>query len=164
MTYADMKNLPESSSNFEKSHELAKGIGDVRLQALVKLNRVELYIAINDIYAGLALENQAMQTFLQLEDHLGEAETYKYMGALYSRIEKWELANTYFEQSIFLANKYKNPLLAAESHYEFGVMEKQRGDKKSAIEHLNKAMSLFQSLNAANDEAKVKEMLASVAP
>ncbi len=162
MTYADMKSLPDSSSNFEKSYDIAKGMGDVRLQALVKINRIELYLAINDVYAGLALGNQALQTFLQLEDHLGEAETYKFMGALYSRIDKWDLANTYFEQSIFLANKYKNPLLAAEAQFECGIMKKRKGDKKSAGEHLNKAMSLFQSLNAKNDEAKVKEELASL--
>jgi len=164
MTYADMKRLPESNTYYEKSFEIAKSIGDVRLQAMVKLNRVELYMAINDTYAGLAFSNQALQTFLQLSDHLGEAETYKFLGALYTRIKKWDLASTYFDQCIYLSDKYKNPLLEAEAHLEYGLMLKQKGDNKPTTEHLNKALSLFESLNAKNDIERVKQLLSSLNP
>jgi len=80
MTYADMKRWSESADCYEKSYKLAKEIGDVRLQAMVKLNRVEMYTTIKDIYFGLSLCNQALQTFKQLDDHLGEAEAYKFLG------------------------------------------------------------------------------------
>ncbi len=162
MTYSDMDRLPDSNTYYEKSFEIAKGVGDVRLQALVKLNRVELYMAINDTYAGLAFCNQALQTFLQLSDHLGEAETYKFLGALYSRLKKWELASPYFDQSIFLANKYKNPLLEAEAHREYGLMHKQKGDTESANIQLNEALSLFENLKAENDVDKVNKLLSSM--
>ncbi|MBC8183145.1 tetratricopeptide repeat protein [candidate division KSB1 bacterium] len=164
MTYADMDRLPDSNTYYEKSFDIAKGIGDVRLQALVKLNRVELYMAINDTYAGLAFSNQALQTFLQLSDHLGEAETYKFLGALYTRLKKWDLASPYFDQSIFLANKYKNPLLEAEAHLEYGLMHKQKDDKEFAATHLNEALTIFENLKAENDIVRVKELLSSIKP
>jgi len=156
MTYADLKKWPEASSYFEKSFDLAKGMGDVRLQALVKLNRIELYMAINDNYAGLAMSNQALQTFLQLQDHLGEAETYKFMGSIYARFKKFDLAITYFDQCIYLAEKYNNPLLEAEAHYEYGIMCIKKQDKNSALVHLNKSIDIFKNLNAENDVEKVK--------
>jgi tetratricopeptide (TPR) repeat protein len=162
MTFADMERLPDSNTYYEKSFDIAKGIGDVRLQAMVKLNRVELYMAINDTYAGLAFSNQALQTFLQLSDHLGEAESYKFLGALYTRLKKWELASPYFDQCIFLSSKYKNPLLEAEAHVEYGVMQKQKGNKKSATSHLNEALSLFKNLKAENDITKVEKLLLSI--
>ncbi len=162
MTYADLHNWPEANSFYEKSHEIAKNIGDVRLQALVKLNRVELYISINDVYAGLAIGNQALQTFLQLGDRLGEAETYKFMGMLYTKIKRWELASTYFEQSIYLAGKYNNPLLESESYLEFGRMFKLKGDNKLAINNLNKSLEIFKKLDAKNDIQKVELELAEL--
>ena len=162
MTYADMCKWPEASSYFEKSFELAKSIGDVRLQAMVKLNRVELYMAINDNYAGLAMSNQALQTFLQLQDHLGEAEVYKFMGSLYTRIKKLDLAVTYFDQCIFLAGKYQNPLLEAEAHYEYGLMQTKKENKEAALTHYNSALQLFKRLNAKNDIEQVSKEIAKL--
>lgn len=160
MTYADLQNWPESSSFYERSYEIAKSLGDVRLQALVKLNRVELYMSINDVYAGLAIGNQALQTFLQLGDRLGEAETYKFMGALYARIKKWDLASTYFEQSIHLANKFNNPLLEGESYFEYGLMQKTRKNDKQATDNFKKSLAIFKNLDATNDIKKVEQELA----
>lgn len=162
MTYADMCKWPEASSYFAKSFELAKGLGDVRLQAMVKLNRVELYMAINDNYAGLAMNNQALQIFLQLQDHLGEAETYKFMGTIYTRMKKFDFAGTYFDQCIYLADKYKSPLLEAEAHYEYGILHSKKENKDAALTSFNKSLQLFESLNAENDIQKVKDQISSL--
>jgi tetratricopeptide (TPR) repeat protein len=162
MTYADMGKWPEASSYFEKSFDLAKSIGDVRLQAMVKLNRVELYMAINDNYAGLAMNNQALQIFLQLQDHLGEAETYKFMGTIYARMKKFDFARTYFDQCIYLAGKYKSPLLEAEAHYEFGIMHTKMENKNAALENFNTSLQLFESIDAENDIQKVKDQISAL--
>jgi tetratricopeptide (TPR) repeat protein len=162
MTYADAQHYPESNSYYEKSHDIAKKIGDVRLQAMVRLNRVELYTTINDVFAGLAHCNQALQTFIQLDDRLGEAETYKYLGILYGRKMEWDLAGSYFNDCIYLADKYKNPLLKGEALYEYGLMQIEKDDKGAARELCEKAHSIFNSLNAEKDLAKVEETLSSL--
>jgi len=162
MTYADMKRWSESADCYEKSYKIAKEVGDVRLQAMVKLNRVEMYTTIKDIYFGLALCNQALKTFKELEDHLGEAEAYKFLGMLYTRVEEWDLAGSFFEDAIHCADKYKNPLLAAEAHYQYGVMQKAKNNPEMAIEDFNKALSLFKSMKAEKDVDRVKEALDSI--
>ena len=162
MTFADDKHWSESGEYYEKSYEIAKKIGDVRLQAMVKLNRVELYMSINDIYAGLALCNQALQTFVQLDDHLGEAETYKFIGILYTKTQEWDFASSYFDDCIHLAKQYKNPLLEGEAYFEYGVMQKEKNDKEKAIQYFNAALPLFESLKAEKDIGKVKEALNSI--
>jgi tetratricopeptide (TPR) repeat protein len=161
MTYADLQRWPESCSYYEKSYAIAKKIGDVRLQAMIKLNRVEVYISINDVYAGLALCNQALQTFIQLNDHLGEAEVYKFIGILYGRIGEWDLSRSYFNDSILLAEKYQNPLLEGEALFECGIMLKKKKEKEAAVQHFQKALALFQELNADKDIEKVNQALAS---
>ena len=164
MTYADMKRWSESADCYEKSYEIAKEIGDVRLQAMVKLNRVEMYATIKDIYFGLALCNQALKTFKELEDHLGEAEAYKFLGMLYTRVKEWDLASSFFEDAIHCAEKYKNPLLAAESHYQYGIMQKAKNNPEMAIMDFKKALSLFKSMKAEKDIERVKEALDSMSP
>ena len=162
MTYADMKRWSESADYYEKSYKLAKEIGDVRLQAMVKLNRVEMYTTIKDIYFGLALCNQALQTFKQLDDHLGEAEAYKFLGMLYARVEEWDLATSFFEDAVDCANKYKNPLLEAEALYQYGIMQKSKNDREMAVDNLKKALSSFKNINAERDIEKVEEALDSL--
>lgn len=159
MAYADAKMYSEAGRWYEKSFELARDLGDVRLQALVKLNRIELYTLVNDNYAGIAFCNQALKTFLQLQDRLGEAETYKFMGILYGRIGNYELAESYFDESIHLAKKYKNPLLEAEDYFHFGVMLKEKGERHSARQFWEKALPLFEQVNARGDIDKTKKML-----
>ena len=162
MTYADMKRYIDAGEYYEKSNDIARKIGDVRLQAMVKLNRIELYTAINDIFAGLAMCNQALQTFVQIGDHLGEAETYKFMGILYTRTKEWDLASAYFEDCIHMSEKYKNPLLLGEAWYEYGVLCKEKGDIENAAECFNKALEVFKSVDADQDIEKTRQALASL--
>jgi len=164
MTYADAERWSASSRYYEKSCEIAKEIGDVRLQAMVKLNRVELYISIGDYCVGLALCNQALLTFQQLNDHLGEAETYKFLGILYAKKGEWYSAGTYFNDSIYLAKKHNSPLLQGEAHFENGKMQKQNGNTGEANKHFKVALTLFERLQAKKDIEKVKRELTSIEP
>jgi len=156
MMYADATHWSQSSAYYEKCHEIAKAIGDIRLQAMVKLNRVELYLAIGDFSMGLALCDQALQIFLNLEDHLGEAEIYKFLGMLYTKRHEWDLAGTHFTNSINLARQLKNPLLEGEACFEFGKMHRLNQDRISARKFFKKALKIFKFLKAERDIEKVE--------
>jgi tetratricopeptide (TPR) repeat protein len=162
MTYADAGLYSESNSYYEKSLNIAHRIGDVRLQAMINLNRVELYTTINDVFAGLALCNKALQTFSQLEDRLGEAEVYKFLGILYGKQQEWDLSGSYFQDCIFLAEKHKNPLLKGEAYLEYGLMQKNKEDHESAHDLLEKARTIFVDLKAEKDIARVNAALLSI--
>jgi tetratricopeptide (TPR) repeat protein len=162
MTYMDVQKYAEANQWFEKSFSLAKDIGDVRLQAMVKLNRVELYTLINDNYAGLALCNQALKTFIQLKDRLGEAETYKLMGVLYGRTDNQDLAQSYLNESARLAQKYKNPLLEAEVNFEQAVIHKNNSDMDTALGYFEMALPLFSQVNAEIDVEKTQKEIDTI--
>lgn len=162
MTYADVKNWTESNKYYEKSFNLAKDIGDVRLKAMVCLNRAEIYTHINDIYVGLALCNQALRTFVELEDHLGEAETYKFMGVLYTKVKEWDLASSFFDDSLELAEKYKNPLLHSEVLFEYGRLCKITKKHQDARKYWQKSLLIFKSLKAESDIQRVKKEISNL--
>lgn len=162
MTFADVKKYAVANQWYEKSFALAKDIGDVRLQAMIKLNRLELYTLINDNYAGLALCSQALKTFIQLKDHLGEAETYKFMGILNGRTNNKDLADSCFNESAQLAQKYKNPLLEAEVNFERALMHKNNFENEKALGYFKLALPLFEQVNAKGDVEKVKQEISDI--
>ena len=162
MTYADAERWAEAGAHYEKSYQLAKEIGDVRLQATVKLNRVELYMAIGDANLAEALCHQALQAFLQLEDHLGEADVYKFLGVINAGRQEWATAKSYLKKSIQITRKFKSPLCEAEAHFEFGRMLKQKRNIKSAKKQYELALNLFNQLNAEKEIEKVKQEIAEL--
>lgn len=162
MTYADAERWADAGAHYEKSHKLAKKVCDVHLQALVKLNRVELHLAIGDNQVAEALCQQALQEFSRLEDHLGEADAFKFLGAIHASRQEWSAAKSLFEKSLRLTRKYNNLLCEAETHFEIGKMWKQKGNRKSAQKQLEQALSLFTHIKAKKDIQKVKRALAEL--
>lgn len=157
MTYADANRHADASLHFQKSLQFAKETGDVRLQALVKLNRVELTIAIGDMKLAEALAKQALRAFLDLEDKLGEADVYKFLGVIYGYRREWEVATAHFKKSIQLTRKFENPLGEAESRWEYARMLFEKGRKSSAKKEYESAMQLFLNLNAEKEVAAITE-------
>lgn len=159
MTYSDLQRWSEAGVCYDKSYQLAREIGDVRLQATIKLNRVKLYLVIRDWLIAEALCKQALRMFLHLEDNLGEAEVYKFLGIIYTMKQKWSEAISLFEQSIQITRKFKNLLTEAEIHHEYARMLKQKNDLKSAQKQYKTALELFTQLGIKN---KVEEIEAEI--
>ncbi len=159
MTYADVDRWAEAGSYYEKSYQIAKDEGDIRLQALVKLNRIKLYLAINDLVLAKALCQHALRSFTRLEDHLGQADAYKYFGMIYTRAQKWDLAASYFEKSITINKEYEHPLGEAETHVEYGKMFKAQDDTASARKEYEIAEDIYASLGLQKELSKVQQKI-----
>jgi len=157
MSYADKGNWPEASIHYEKSYRLARQLGNAHLQALVKLNRVELYLAIGDAALAEKLCRQALQTYRQLQDHLGEADACKFLGMIAAKKRAWTKAKTHLEKSIRLAMEFHHPLGEAEARLEYGRMLKQKGAAALAREQYEQALALFRKVNAAVEIEKVRQ-------
>ncbi len=159
MTYTDTKRWLEAEEHYEKSYQLAKESGDVRLQATVKLNRIELFLEIDDIKMAQAMCGQAMRIYKNLDDHLGEADVCKFMGIIFTQQEKWDDAKTYFGNSIRLTQKFSSPLCEAEAHFEYGKMYLKKGNKSAAQKRFERALTLFSNVKAENEIKLVKQYL-----
>ena len=163
MTYADAGRWPEANAHYQQSFQLAKEVGDMRLQAMVKLNRVELTLSIGDTRLAEALCRQALKSFVNLEDRLGEADSNKFLGVIKTRTRDWVQAKIHFEKSIKLARKYKSPLCEAETHWEYGRMLKAKGSLKTARKQYETALDLFKQLSAKNEIDKITTEIAELA-
>lgn len=159
MTHADNGNWFKAGHYYDRSHQLARESGDAHLQATVKLNRVELYLAIDDLPLAEVLCQQALQTYTGLKDHLGEADALKMLGVIHTRRKEWSRAKSCFAKSIQLSREYNSPLSQAEAHYEYGCMLNRKGGKKEAGKQLRKAIELFKTLKAEKEIEKAGKEL-----
>lgn len=162
MTHADNGNWPKAGDYYDRSYQLARELGDAHLQATVKLNRVELYLAINDLPLAEVMCHQAMQTFTGLKDRLGEADASKMLGVIHTRRREWPEAKSCFVRSIQLSSEYHSPLSLAEAHYEYGRMLSQKGSKQEAKKQLRKAAALFKTLKAEQEIEKADKELRNI--
>ena len=162
MSYADKGNWMKASINYEKSYRLARQLGNVHLQALVKLNRVELYLALGDAALAEELCRQALQTYRQLQDHLGEADACKFLGIIAAKKRAWTKAKAHFEQSLALAREFNYPLGEAEARWEYGRMLKQKGAATLARAQLKQALALFRKVNASVEIEKVQNEITAL--
>ena len=156
-TYADTQRWREAGKHYEKSYKYAKEVGDTHTQADIKLNRAELYIAIGDSSTAETLCYQALRTYLQLEDHLGQADAFKILGVIHSEKQDWPAAQSCFEKGIKLGQKNNSPLCEAETRFEYGWMLKQIDETKSARKQYERALKLFGQVNAQKQIAKVEQ-------
>ncbi len=150
-TYADTERWADATHYYEKSDQFAKTIGEIRLQATIYLNRVELYLNIGDARLAEALCRRAMKIFIQLEDHLGEAEGYKFLGITLIAQNDLDKAMLYLEKSIDIARQFQNPLLVAEATFQLGMAMKQNHQPEIARTYFTNALSMFTELNAQKE-------------
>lgn len=159
MTYADAERWAEAGKHYEKSYRLAQQLGDAPLQTLIKLNRVELYLGLEDVPMAESLCRLVLQSYMQLNDRLGQADAHKLLGIINARKKAWKVAQTHFEKSVKLAHTFNSPLCEAEARFEYGRMLKQKGAAKTAQKQLQQALALFTQLHAAAEIEKVKQEL-----
>ncbi|MDZ7722804.1 MAG: tetratricopeptide repeat protein [candidate division KSB1 bacterium] len=160
----DLKRFADAGQYFEKSYHLAKEIGDVHLQANVKLNRSRLYLEINDLMLVNVLCHQALTVFRKLGDHLGESDVFRYMGILYTRRKNWQKAQLYLKDSLDMAQKYQSPLNEAESYLEFAHFYRAKEDKEQTVRQYKQAEKLFKKINLNFKAEQVSKELSEFNP
>ena len=162
IAYADNGNWSKAGHYYDRSSQLAREIGDAHLQATVKLNRVEMYLAIEDLPLAQVFCHQALQIYVGLKDHLGEADALKMMGVIHTKRKEWPRAKSCFDRSIQLSLEYHSPLSQAEALYEYGCMLSRKGSKKEAGKQLRKAADLFDTLKAEKEIEKTNTELRKI--
>jgi tetratricopeptide (TPR) repeat protein len=77
---------------------------------------------------------------------------------IYMQEENWSDAEKYFQNNIELAEKSNETYSLYSSHYEFGLMYKEKDDLKNANKHLKIAQDLYHKLNIGETEANLNAL------
>jgi len=87
---------------------------------------------------------------------MGIAEIYRLYGMTYSMVQEWDSAEKALYKGIEICDEYENHLTAAEIYYELGTIKRKQKENEEALEHLNKAIEIYEILEINNEVEKIK--------
>lgn len=156
--YRDKEFWHEAGKCYAKGLQLAREVGDVVVEAQINLNRVELYLLMHDLEMAEKQCQIALRTFHSLGHNSGEADACRLLGVVYTRKDNWGLAKKYLDEALQLCSQHDHPLGLAETHKSFVEYWQSKGNKKSALKHLQKAIAQYQQLKAAREVKKLEKL------
>ncbi len=156
--YRDKEYWHEAGKCYAKSLQLAREAGDVVVEAQVNLNRVELYLLMHDLEMAEKQCQIALRAFHGLGHKSGEADACRLLGVVYTRKDNWGLAKKYLDEALQLCTQQDNPLGLAETHKSFVEFWRSKGNIKSALKHLQKALEHYKQLKASREIKKLEKL------
>ena len=84
--------------------------------------------------------------------------TYRALGMIASARKDWSKAENYFRQSVKILSRVHKFHLA-KTYLEMASMYEKKGDKKNAMEYINKSLEIFRKLNSKEDIKKAQNKL-----
>ncbi|MCZ6681157.1 MAG: tetratricopeptide repeat protein [Candidatus Poribacteria bacterium] len=163
MLYVDTKAWQQAGEAYQTSLEYAQRQSNLHLMGHIYLSYTELALKLSDLALAQACCMHAVKVFGRIGGNVQLAEAYKFAGEIQRRQHNLAKAERFFERGLKLAEMSESRLNIAEVHYEYGMMLMEKPDADSAKHHLNEAIRIFTTLEAAADIEKAQTALASLA-
>jgi len=81
------------------------------------------------------------------------------LGAIYIKMKDYENAEKYLSEGLESVKKVGDKYWEAMGYWYFGLLYRDKGDKKSAREYFTRAYNLFKSIGAEGDAQGVLDVL-----
>jgi putative nucleotidyltransferase with HDIG domain len=151
MLYADRERWSEAESFFEQSREIARSIGDVRLEALCSLNQAEVHHALGAFDKAMSRAQVALELFERMGSVTDKSDAYRVIGMVYRDTNRHILAEARLRTARELAAQSGSALSEAEACREMALLNQAMGRNLDALQLLNSAYRIFSSLDARLD-------------
>jgi len=155
--YRDKEYWQEAGKYYAKSLELARQAGDAVVEAQVIINRVELYLLMHDLEMAEKQCHLALRMFHGLGHKAGEADACRLLGVVYTRKASHGLAKKYLDEALQLNTQFHSRLGLAETHKSCAEFWQAKGNKKSVLKHLQKAVENYKTLKASREIKKLEK-------
>lgn len=153
MLHIDLDELDAAEVYFQQALTISEELGDVVTTGTIHINRTELYLKLGDTARARATCDEGFELASRTENHVHRAEALKFYGAIYRATGKLHLAEIHLLQAIEAAGR--EPLLEAEVQRELALVLRELGRNRDALGALNRAHTLFSSLQAHADTADI---------
>jgi tetratricopeptide (TPR) repeat protein len=159
MTHADRRDWNAAMECYERGFDIAQEHGLLDIMANIYLGRAEMMLELGDTSMVALCCARAMDIYRKTENRLGEADTYRLLGRLFTLRKRWSTAVGLFQDSIRLNEEYSNPLNLAETHRDLGKLHALRGHRTEAKASFKAALAGFRKLGARADVAAVERLI-----
>jgi putative nucleotidyltransferase with HDIG domain len=148
LTYRDRGDWEKAASYYLESESLASGIGDVSLKANCALNYAQVLLQLSRLDEAREKCDEAYESLTSTGESGSIAEAMMLYGMIYTKMEKWALAERHFEESVTMNESHGNLLGLAECYREMALLYKNWGQSRKTLECLGKSFTAFKSLKA----------------
>ncbi len=162
IVYKFQKEYDKASEYLQKCITMSNEIHNSQLKALSYLEKAEVLYYRGEYATSTALATTAFQIFSEIGDRLSLADVYKVMGMINRDAERFELALSYFENSLKINQNFNYPLSLGETHYEIGQYFTQTGKKENALDNFHSALKSFKQINASWKIAEVEKAIDAI--
>lgn len=159
MVHADRRDWNAAMDCYERGFGIARENGFLDTMAEIYLGRAELLLELGDLSMVALCCARARDIFRRIEDRLGEADTYRLLGRLFTVRGRWTTALGLLQDSLRLNEEYANPLNLAETHRDLGRLHAATGHATDARAAFEAALSGFRRLGAKVDAAQVERLI-----
>jgi len=158
--YFLMDKIDKAIEYNEKCIEITKKTGDIWIMGYGLLNAAEAYTEKHRFEKAMEHLDKALGVFKKLNEKMLTAAVYRDYGILYKHEKDWSKSSEWFSKAVDIyENQVKAPNYQAYTYYHFGLMLKEKGNKKEAIKYLRKALEMYDKLEMIKDSEKVKKEL-----
>ncbi|MCF7803687.1 MAG: hypothetical protein K9N46_00110 [Candidatus Marinimicrobia bacterium] len=155
----DSNKLDHAIQVLNNAVQLANELNNSRLLALARLALGEAYIYINEYEKSDLQLVKGFKLFSQIHDKVNMADTYRIFGLLHLENDQIELAESEIQISIRINKEKGNIPNLAESFRTYARLDEVKGDTEARKEHLQKALSLCETMQATFRAQRIKEEL-----
>jgi HD-GYP domain-containing protein (c-di-GMP phosphodiesterase class II) len=159
MAHVDLEHWDHAERLYSEGFSLAEAEGFIDLQALIDLNRADLYIRRRRFDRARECCDRAFEILSAARSLPGQAEAHKLYGVLYRETAQPSLSETHLGLALQLAKQCDNKLLQAETETEWALVHLGAGQNREALQCLNRAHRVFGEIQARRAIANVDRRL-----
>ena len=159
--YTQMKAYPQAIARYQDLLTLSNDDAEATLYILRQL--VTLYQQTQQPAAALRVNQQMLTIYRKKGDIQAIASIQNNIGYSYSRLQQYDSALQYFQQTLFLDNQLQEGQdLRASSLINMGITYQNMGEVDKAVSVLQEALAIKEQQNKYNDIASIHDMIANI--
>ncbi|MCK5291240.1 MAG: tetratricopeptide repeat protein [Thermoplasmata archaeon] len=147
---------------FEKSIQVARRTGEIRMRAFGLSNAAACYITKGDIKKALECLGEAENIFNDLDEKPKIASIYIHRGCIHRMQRSWRASEESFRKSIRISEEADAKCHLGDALLEFGRMLSDKGERGESKSVLQRALGIFKELESERKIAMTKEALESL--
>jgi putative nucleotidyltransferase with HDIG domain len=151
--------LDQAKRSLDEALEICRANGNIVTEGLVHLNRTELFLAKGELDSARASCDEAYEIVSKLAEHGNRSDTLRFYGIIYRETNKRFLAERHLREAIDVAVTHHYPLEEAEAQRELALVLRAQDRNREALEALNRAHELFESLQAKHHQVDIAKRL-----
>ncbi|MBE0642267.1 MAG: tetratricopeptide repeat protein, partial [Bacteroidales bacterium] len=140
------------------SYELEKQHGDVKGIAESLVNLGSFFLETGNLRMALQYLEEARLKYEALNQPLGLASTFAYLGKVHTRLGSYGLAESMFMRSLPLSLQSRNALQTMETYEGLADLMEARGDYRAALKYLRLHESIKDSIFSEESKQRMSDL------